>query len=197
MEIQNTDARERVLNMAETLFLEQGYAAVSMSDLAKALQMQKASLYHHAPNGKEGLYVEVMERILRRYRAGLEAAITTGEPFFLAKLQAAARWLLNTPSLHYERMMQSDMPQLNAENIEHLTRSTYLALLKPLETVFEPEMSQRGIDERKASYLAGAFLAVVESVHNLPDRYNTVEKIEMADFLIETLFKSFGLSLHD
>src|SRR5689334_21764607 len=98
-------ARERVLNMAEKLFRERGYDAVSLNDLAQALGMRMASLYHHAPDGKEVLSVEVMERILQRNRAGLDQALQRSSLTFMGKLRAAAHWLIEQPSLHYGRMM--------------------------------------------------------------------------------------------
>lgn len=193
MVAQKSSARERVLDMAEKLFTAHGYAGVSMSDLASALEMQKASLYHHASAGKEALFVEVMARMLKRYQQGLESAIAASEPTFATQLRSAAYWLLANPSLHYERMMQGDMPKLSAENAGHLTRATYLALLRPLETVFAPEMQKRSLDTKKVTHLAGAFLAIVESVHNLPENFGGEPKTAMIDFLIETLFLPLGL----
>ncbi len=186
-----TTARERVLMVAEQLFQERGYNGVSMSDLASALGMQKASLYHHASGGKEALFVEVMERILDRYRDGLEDAIQR-QNLYEAQLRAAAYWLLEHPSLHYARMMQSDMPSLSAEHVQRLTIVTYRALQGPLEKVFAPEMAVRGLDARKASYLSGAFLAMIEGIHNLPQQHTTTAREAMSDFLIETLFRSIG-----
>ena len=48
--------RRQIIREATTLFLEKGYAATSMSTLAKACGIQKASLYHHFPT-KEALFV--------------------------------------------------------------------------------------------------------------------------------------------
>ena len=48
--------RDEIIRAATALFLEKGYAATSMSALAQACGMQKASLYHHFP-GKEALFV--------------------------------------------------------------------------------------------------------------------------------------------
>jgi TetR/AcrR family transcriptional regulator, cholesterol catabolism regulator len=188
-------ARERVLNVAETLFRERGYAAVSLSDLADALGMRKASLYHHAPGGKEALFVEVMERTLRRYRAGLEGAIRNGGATFLEKLHAAAYWLLEHPSLHYGRMMQSDMEAIRPENAHRLRAATHSALLVPLQEVFLPEMERRGVDVTRVQYLTGAFLAIVESIHNLPGNFSDTPKTEMSDFVIDMLFRNFGKTL--
>jgi AcrR family transcriptional regulator len=190
-------ARERVLNAAETLFQERGYDAVSLNDLAQALGLRKASLYHYAPGGKEMLYVEVMERSLGRYRAGLEAAVRHENLSFVERLRGAARWLLTQPSLHYGRMMQSDMAAVSRENALRLTRATYQALLAPLETLFAPEMERRLGSSNRVQYLAGAFLAVIESIHDLPEAFGGTAKPEMADFVIEMLFRNFGLPFNE
>jgi AcrR family transcriptional regulator len=183
--------------MAELLFRERGYAAVSLTDLADALGMRKASLYHHAPGGKETLYVEVMERTLQRFRSGLEQAIEHSGPTFLDTLHAAAHWLIEQPSLHYGRMMQSDMPAISPDNAHRLRISTHAALIMPLEAVFLPEMKPRGVDVTRVAYLTGAYLAIVESIQNLPEHFGTTPKTEMADFVIEMLFRNFGINLED
>ena len=193
--INSSAARERVLNMAETMFRERGYVAVSLNDLAVALGMRKASLYHHAPEGKEALFVEVMERVMQRYKAGLEQALEQGGPTFLDKLRGAAHWLVEQPSLHYGRMMQSDMDAISHEHAERLRGATYAALLLPLQPVFLPEMERRGVDPTRVQYLSGAFLAIVESIQNLPDSFVVTPKTEMADFVIEMLFRNFGKTL--
>jgi AcrR family transcriptional regulator len=70
MERESSESRERVLQQAEHLFSERGYAAVTLRDIAAGLGIRQASLYHHVPGGKEQLYVEVTERNLRRIRMG-------------------------------------------------------------------------------------------------------------------------------
>jgi AcrR family transcriptional regulator len=48
--------RDEVLAAATDAFLQAGYAGTSMADLAKAIGIQKASLYHHFPS-KLALFV--------------------------------------------------------------------------------------------------------------------------------------------
>lgn len=86
---QATNRRREILLKSAAEFIRSGYAGTSMSALARALGMQKASLYHHFP-GKEELFVaavnEVFEGTTRRLdaiaaddalppRARLEAAL--------------------------------------------------------------------------------------------------------------------------
>ena len=171
-------ARERVLTTAEKLFSERGYAAVTLRDIADALGMKQASLYYHVPGGKEALFVEVTLRGMERHRAGLEAAIATGGPDL-------ARWLLSQPAMNFGRMMQSDMPAIGPEHAERLRHAANRSLLAPLETAFAPYIEQS--NEPRTTYVAGAFLAIVESIHALPPSFSTRPRAAMADYLIDIL----------
>jgi len=53
--------RDRIVAIAEELFTERGYRAVSIRDIADACQVTNAALYYHFAN-KEALFHEVMER---------------------------------------------------------------------------------------------------------------------------------------
>ena len=52
---QNRERRREIMDLATDLFLENGFAATSMSRVAQAAGITKASLYHHFP-GKEDLF---------------------------------------------------------------------------------------------------------------------------------------------
>lgn len=68
------DGRDRILDVAEALFQERGYTAVTMRDIAEAVGMRQASLYYHFPS-KEELFVSVRERMFERHRVGLHKAL--------------------------------------------------------------------------------------------------------------------------
>ena len=70
------DGRERILNVAEELFVESGYRAVSIRDIAQACNVTNAALYYHFPN-KAALFREVMERYAQRFQDQLKEAINT------------------------------------------------------------------------------------------------------------------------
>lgn len=66
-----TRRREIVLTSAAE-FIRSGYAGTSMSAIARALGMQKASLYHHFP-GKEDLFVACIDEAFSGTHHRLEA----------------------------------------------------------------------------------------------------------------------------
>jgi AcrR family transcriptional regulator len=53
------DGRNRIVQAARTMFLERGFADVSMQQIADASGVTKATLYHHFRD-KEDLFVEVV-----------------------------------------------------------------------------------------------------------------------------------------
>ncbi|MCA1995449.1 MAG: TetR/AcrR family transcriptional regulator, partial [Coleofasciculus sp. S288] len=69
-----SNARERVLIAAETLFRQRGYNTVTMRDIAEEVGIRQASLYHHFPT-KEQLFITVTEQVFERHRNGLQQAL--------------------------------------------------------------------------------------------------------------------------
>jgi TetR/AcrR family transcriptional regulator len=56
--------RERILDAAEALFAEKGFAGTTVRDIAGRVGLTPASLYNHF-KGKEALYAAVLERGIR------------------------------------------------------------------------------------------------------------------------------------
>jgi AcrR family transcriptional regulator len=113
----STTSRERVLNSAEQLFNARGYTAVSMRDIADSLAMRKASLYYHAPKGKEQLYVEVALRNLRRHQNGIAQAVAATKYGSLeAQLLSVSFWFMDNAPLRLLSMLETDMVALSREH---------------------------------------------------------------------------------
>ncbi len=69
----NRVGKQHLLDVAEQLFTEQGFQAVSIRDIAQASGVTNAALYYHFPN-KEALFQEVMERHIAGLRERMERA---------------------------------------------------------------------------------------------------------------------------
>lgn len=66
------DTAERILDAANALLIDRGYAAFSYADIAETVNIRKASIHHHFPT-KAGLVVAV----LRRHRARIAEGMKT------------------------------------------------------------------------------------------------------------------------
>ncbi len=67
----------RILSAAEKLFSKHGFAAVSMSAIAKEAKMSKANIYHHFRT-KDQLHQEVLRTAAREIKTLLENAEVSG-----------------------------------------------------------------------------------------------------------------------
>ena len=56
--------REDILEAAAQVFRQKGFHGASMSDIAEAVNLQKASLYHHV-SSKQEILLEILDRALQ------------------------------------------------------------------------------------------------------------------------------------
>jgi AcrR family transcriptional regulator len=103
--------RGRILREARSLFTRQGYAAVSMQQIADAASVNKATLYHHFLD-KEDLFVAVMAEEFARTTAEVAAAIAAGRTLREQLCRVAA---------HVFASLQSDFGRLVADLHEHVS----------------------------------------------------------------------------
>lgn len=131
----NSASRERLLAAAEKLFSQKGYHSVTLRDVAAAIDIRQASLYHHAPGGKEELFIEVMERIFERHKNGLNESMTNAEKDLRSQLRAVSRWLLTQAPMDLVRMTYSDMPAIKPEEAARLSELAYESMIMPVIAV--------------------------------------------------------------
>ena len=72
--------QERLLNAAADMFSTQGYAGVSMRDIARAVGITQAAIYHHFSN-KDALYVAAVTFVFERQTQELSKQMSEiGDP---------------------------------------------------------------------------------------------------------------------
>jgi AcrR family transcriptional regulator len=184
--MQYSQARERVLEAAERLFAERGYTAVTIKDIAQAAGIHHASLYHHAPQGKSQLFVEVTERTIQRHQQGIAAAVAAGEGLH-DQLRRTAAWLLSQPPMDMIRMVHSDVPALDAASGSHLLMYAHTAILEPIAELLQRAHDRGEIVQADFGNVAGAFFSMIEGLYTLPDAYLQRSRLSMADELIGLL----------
>ena len=74
-----TTRRRRIEDVASDLFREQGYAATSVRDIARALDIQGASLYAHVTS-KEDVLWAIVDRAATRFEQAADAAGERARP---------------------------------------------------------------------------------------------------------------------
>lgn len=185
----NSKARENVLKAAERLFVERGYEAVTIEDIAKAAGIHHASLYHHAPGGKSALYVEVMTRYMENYRAGIETALQNSPDDLQKQLQNIATWIVSHPPIDIIRLTTSDLPAIEEEKADRISNLAFEATLMPILGVLENARRRGQITHENLGNIAGAIFTAIEGIHAIPDRYVNRSRQFMADELIEVFIR--------
>lgn len=86
--------RETLLDAACALFLENGYDAVSMQQIAEAAGMTKGAPYYHFRN-KDDLFMQVFAQSIERLKAGFSSQLET-EGAFDERLKRAMVYVFRT-----------------------------------------------------------------------------------------------------
>lgn len=71
--------REEILIAAAQIFSQKGFHATSMQDIAQAVNLQKASLYHHV-SSKQEILVDVLDRALNLLIERMQAVMALPLP---------------------------------------------------------------------------------------------------------------------
>jgi TetR/AcrR family transcriptional regulator, cholesterol catabolism regulator len=181
-----SQAHEQVLRVAERLFRERGYAFVTMRDIADVLGIRQASLYYHAPEGKEQLFVEVTKLGLTRHHGELEQVVAQAEQAIAIQLHAVAFWLLSQVPIEFTRFFHTDLPALSKEHAVQLADLARWGWLVPLEHVFTEAYARGEIRLVDEKLMAISFMVLVESIHDM-HRYTNAPKEVLARSMIEIL----------
>jgi TetR/AcrR family transcriptional regulator len=72
-------SRDKILDAAEALFARRGLAGVGLAEVAEAVDLSKATLFHHF-RSKAQLHAAVMARILEHIQVAVASAVAQGGP---------------------------------------------------------------------------------------------------------------------
>jgi AcrR family transcriptional regulator len=187
MSEQRGETYNHLLDLAERWFVERGYAEVSLRDIAKALGIKHASLYHHVPGGKQQLYLAVMERMLNRYRKGIETTIGETPGDLREKMRAIASWLLQQRPFDEHRMRRLDLPHLEPEHQRSLSFLSFRSFQQPMRDVLLIAREKGEIDVDNIDLAAVMFLRAIQALHDVPFQYTQTNKETVAEDVIHLL----------
>ncbi len=186
----HSEARERVLSAAETLFIKQGYSAVKVRDIAREANIHQSSIYHHLPDnkGKEALYIEVMTRFLEKHRDEMNTAIHNAGNELARQLYAASEWLLSQPPLDMTRLVDVDFPSFDRDTQDQLQILAYNAILQPIENVLLEAQKRGEVQHENLILIAGSLVASIQTIHSLAKRHACNQQ-EMARQLVDIFIR--------
>jgi len=152
--------RGRILREARLLFTAQGYAAVSMQQIADAAVVNKATLYHHFRD-KEDLFLSVMVEEFGRLTTSVGAVIADG---------GTLREQFRRVAAHIFASRQSDFGRLAADlrdNVSGQRRSELMGRCAPpweqISVAVQRAITSGEVRNIDADLVARLFFAMVGS----------------------------------
>lgn len=127
-----------LVDVAERLFTEQGYANTSLDAVVAGADVTKGALYHHF-SGKQALFEAVFERVEQDAAAHIQSALPTeAEPWAKANAGLAA-FLEVLKDPRYRRVVVLDAPAvLGVERFRELEeRSAFANVLEIIRSVLD------------------------------------------------------------
>lgn len=120
----NRDGRQKILAVAEELFIDQGYNAVSIRDIAERCEVTNAALYYHFPS-KMALFAEVLEQHARRLNDRMQVAY---------REEGTYREKVTSMLLEYANMIKDQRPPFHLLHlhIEGMDRKTKMECIRHL-----------------------------------------------------------------
>ncbi len=183
--IQSISTRDQALEVTEALLHQHGYLGVSLEVVAQRIGIKKASLYHHFPNGKEELMLEIAHRILKRDEAGFNYAIASS-PTATGKLRAVARWMANT-SGSTANVLYDSMRFMPEAHQTDLTQSFFAKLYAPIQAVITEGISSGEFRDHDVELSTWSVLAVLAEIHKMLPY--TKEPLSLPERLIDFLIR--------
>lgn len=109
-EINRLRKRANIVSAARDSFLQQGYAATSMTAIADRLRCSKATMWSHFAS-KEDLFIAVVDELVSEFARDLDEVLTS-QPFSIPTLRrASVRFLdclMREPSIMLFRLVLSE-----------------------------------------------------------------------------------------
>jgi AcrR family transcriptional regulator len=152
-----------ILAAAETLFVQNAYADVSMRELAHAANVSTGALYHHFPS-KEKLYYAMFRAYMDRMR-GATLAATPPDGSCRARLRALTRVFLSLPPNERQVMglVRRDVNVFRGRLRAGLVRAYQGAVPELVEAVLADAIRRKELRKQDARWLAWAYVAIVET----------------------------------
>ena len=135
-------SKEKILGTAIVLFAQKGYSGLSMRQLAQAVDMSVAAIYHHFPD-KNALYLESV-RFAFSDKEQVFAQVWESDCSAEKKLGGFIRSLIDVmlQDRDFHRLMQREILEADPERMQLLAQGIFkrqFCLLMQLATELAPE----------------------------------------------------------
>ncbi len=192
------NTKQEILDAALDLFSVKGFEATSLSMLAEAVGIRKASLYSHFEN-KQAILDALVDQVLTQYRehsifsrAGREGLANTPDAAAQV-IQGQIRYILHDPTISRARKMLVIEQFQNPELAKLLTKQNYTDVLEYFTGMIASLIRQNVLTGSDPGLMAAQFCLPISVWINLCDREpeREAEVMELIRRHIEQFFRLY------
>ena len=180
--VKNGTKKDVITQKASAFFMEKGFTATSMRDIAEAIGVEAPSLYNHIES-KHEILKEICFDIARLFTGHLKKVELSGESF-LAKIESIIRFHISMMIDRYEAVYISD------HEWKHLPEP-FLSDFKNQRRNYRSRLSallQKGIDNKEINPINPyvAVLTILSAISGIESWHRSGKKIS-AELLEENM----------
>ena len=124
--------QERLLDTAGELFSTQGYAGVSMRDIARAMGFTQAAIYHHFPN-KDALYIAAISYLFEQRTQGIgEQMAGVEDPAQRLELLIGSMLEAMEQDSRFRRIFMRELLEGDEDKLAAIADSAFTVFYEPL-----------------------------------------------------------------
>ena len=129
------ETQERLLDTAAELFAKRGYAGVSMRDIASAVGITQAAIYHHFSN-KDALYVAAVTWLFEKNTLGVgEQMAEINDPAQRLELLIDAMLQAMEADPRFRLIYMRELLENDERKLAAIAESAFAAFYEPLNTL--------------------------------------------------------------
>ncbi len=127
--------QERLLDTAAQLYAQRGYAGVSMRDIARAVGITQAAIYHHFAN-KDALYIGAITYLFEKLTLGIGDQMSAiDDPSERLELLTIRFLEVMDNDPRFQRIYLRELLEGHEDRLMVLAENTFAAFYKPLYTL--------------------------------------------------------------
>ncbi|WP_323792406.1 TetR/AcrR family transcriptional regulator [Nocardioides sp.] len=179
----SSSTKRALVDVAEELFTDHGYASTSLDAIVAGAQVTKGALYHHF-SGKQALFEAVFERVESESSKAIQKAIKNEKDPWVKARSGLRAFLAVVQQPRYRRVVVQEGPSVlgYARFREQEERSTFAMVVEILRAVLEAGSWELDDDmvQTFARIFFGAMSSAGESVAGSDDATAAAERVEVA-----------------
>lgn len=153
------ETRQALLDSAQTLFVEQGYAQTSLEDIVQQARVTKGALYHHFKKGKKALLYVITENLCQQTMDYVSEVAAQEDDYWTQFVAGTEAYLDRCQDKNYRRIVFVEAPAVFDSDTWRSFDENYT--IRPVMASFKRLMRAGIIKKQPVELLTRAFIGIL------------------------------------